>query len=204
MIKNLVPTIFAALSLTVLAPVSQAGVIQSYTGPLPANFSGVLPNQATELQLTFTLPSPGNVTIQTTSYATGGFQTNLALFNAAGNFISAAIPGGSPDPGTSLIGDSVLTQQNLAAGMYTVALMDFLLGQSLSATKLSDGFTLNFGNGTTFVDAGGNTRTAAYAFTINGPAGPGTPGGEIPEPSTLWLGTAALLWLGIRSRKRSR
>lgn len=189
--------LLAILALGTLAPVSQAASItQSYSGPLPATLTGTLPNQNTALELTFTLALPGDLSIFTSSYATGGFQTNLLLFNSTGNFVSAGTPAGTPAPGTGLIGDTRLMATNLSAGMYTVALTDFLLNQSLTATNLSDGFPVNFGSGTNFVDANGNTRTGAYALTIN-PA-------PIPEPSTLWLAAPALAWLGLRGRRLLR
>lgn len=189
--------LLAVLALGALAPISQgASIAQTYTGPLPATLTGTLPNQNTALELTFTLALPGNLTIFTSSYATGGFQTNLLLFNSMGNFITAGSPTGSPAPGTGLAGDTMLMATNLTAGMYTVALTDFLLSQSITATSLSDGFPVNYGSGTSFVDANGNTRTGNYALTIN-PA-------PIPEPSTLWLAAPALAWLGLRGRNYLR
>lgn len=185
------------LSLVVLASIGRSAVItQTYTGPLPITLTGTLPNQGTVLEQTFTLPASGDLAIFTSSYATGGFQTNLLLFNDMGGFITAGLPAGSPDPTTGLIGDSRLTATNLSAATYTVTLSDFLLNQSATATNLSDGFTANFGNGTTFVDASGNTRTGNYSFTI-------APAAAVPEPATLWLAAPVLAWMGIRARRRS-
>lgn len=188
-----------ATLLAALAPVSQAASISdTYTGALPVTLTGTLPNQGTALEQTFTLAAPGDLTIFTTSYATGGFQTNLLLFDDMGMFITAGVPSGSPDLNTGLIGDTRLMAMNLAAGKYTVALTDFLLNQSLTATNLSDGFTANYGSGTTFVDANGNTRTGAYALTIGGDV----PGGDaVPEPSTFLLAAPVLAWFAIRARR---
>jgi len=191
--------LIVTLALGIFAPMSQgASITQTYSGALPVTITGTLPNQGTALELTFTLPSPDNLTIFTSSYATGGFQTNLLLFDSMGGFITAGVPAGSPDPTTGLIGDTKLMASTLSAGTYTVALTDFLLNQSLTATNLSDGFTANFGSGTTFSDANGNTRTGNYALTI-------TTGDQaaIPEPATMWLAAPVLAWLGIRAKARS-
>ena len=89
-----------------------------------------------------------------------------------------------------------LTAPSLPAGMYTLALTDFLLNQSLTATNLSDGFTVNFGSGTTFADTNGNQRTGNFALTIN----TGNTA-AVPEPATLWLAAPFLGFLALRARK---
>ena len=183
----------------VFAPHTFAATItQTYSGSFPASITGTLPNQGTALLENFTLSSTGNLTITTTSYANGGFESNLLLFNSAGNFVTAGTPFGAVDSTTGIVGDMRLTAPNLAAGMYTVALTDFLLNQSLTATNLSDGFTVNFGSGTTFVDSNGNTRTGDFAFTIS-------PGGAsaVPEPATLWLAAPFLAAWALRARRSS-
>ncbi len=193
----------AALTLGILAPSSRAAVInQTYSGTFPANISGTLPNQATALEETFTLTSTSNLTISTTSYATGGFEPNVMLYNSAGNYLMTGLtPGSSPvakkDPSTGLALDAYLTDPGLKPGTYTIALMDFLLGQSLTATNLSAGFTLNYGSGTTFTDEMGNTRTGAYAMTINA-----VNASTVPEPATLLLTAPFLAALALRARKR--
>jgi hypothetical protein len=90
-----------------------------------------------------------------------------------------------------------LTESNLPAGMYTIAVSDFLLNQSLTATNLSDGFTVNYGSGTTFTDANGNQRTGNYSFTI---AAAST--SAVPEPATFWLAVPFLAGFAMRARKR--
>lgn len=192
----------AAAALGAIAPGLQAAAVtQTYSGLFPATISGTLPNQATALEENFTLPSTSNVTIYTTSYATGGFEPNLMLYNASGqNIATGVIPGTSPvaaiDPSTGEAFDAYLTDSNLSAGTYTVALMDFLLGQSLTATNLSDGFTLDFGSGTTFVDEMGNSRTGNYNLVISLASPTAT-----PEPSTFFLAAPLLLGLGIAARR---
>jgi hypothetical protein len=170
-----------------------ATITQTYSGAFPAIIAGTLPNQGSALLESFTLSSTANLTVTTTSYATGGFEPNLLLFNSTGNFVSAGSPFGVVDPSTGIIGDMRLFAPNLTAGMYTLALTDFLLNQSLTATNLSDGFTLNFGSGTTFMDANGNQRTSNYSLTIS-PA---------PEPATVWL-LAPLLIAGLAFQARKQ
>ncbi len=75
--------------------------------------------------------------------------------------------------------------------MYTLAITDFLLNQSITATNLSDGFTSNFGSGSTFVDEQGNPRTGDYSVTINLAA--------VPEPPALLLaGIAGSIFISDR------
>jgi hypothetical protein len=191
--------ILVALTITLLsivAPKLQADTIisQTYSGLFPANITGALPNQDTVLLETFTLSMSSDLTITTSSYASGGFEPNLLLFGATGDFITAGTPFGVPDPSTGFVGDSRLFASNLVAGKYTVAVTDFLVSQSPTATNLSDGFTVNLGSGTTFVDAHGNVRTGKYAFSIAP-----TP---IPEPTTMWLSAAFLSMLAMKAWKR--
>jgi hypothetical protein len=188
-----------ALTITVLGivvPQVRADLIinKTYSGPFPAHITGTLPNQDTVLLEAFTLPTLSDVTIATSSYATGGFEPNLLLFNATGDFITAGTPFGVLDPSTGLVGDSRLFASDLLAGKYTVAVTDFLLNQSATATNLSDGFTVNLGSGTKFVDADGNMRTGNYAFTI-------TPS-PVPEPATMWLTASFLSLLAVKAWKR--
>ncbi len=185
--------------LGILAVNSNAATItQTYSGSFPATITGTLPNQATVLLENFTLPSVSTLTVTTTSYATGGFESNLLLFNSSGNFVTAGNPFGAVDPNTGIAGDMRFIAPNLPAGMYTLALTDFLLNQSLTATNLSDGFTVNFGSGTTFSDANGNQRTGNFAFTIS-PVFPSA----VPEPATLWLAAPFLTALAMRARRGS-
>lgn len=190
--------------LGLLASSSLAGPIVTATlsGPYPATRTSSLPNQDTALVLSFTLSSLSNLTIFTTSYATGGFEPNLMLYNSVGKYITTGVtPGSSPvaqkDPSTNQALDAYLTASNLSAGTYSVSLTDFLLNQSLTATNLSDGFTVNYGSGTTFADQTGSLRTGNYSITVNAvsPA-------AVPEPATVWLTGCVLAAVGLRATKR--
>lgn len=194
----LLPVVAFVVGFGILAPNSFAATItQTYSDGFPANITGTLPNQGTVLLENFTLPSVGDLTVTTTSYAKGGFEPNLLLYTVLGSFVTAGDPFGAIDPATGIVGDMRLTASKLPAGTYTLALTDFLLNQSLTATKLSDGFTVNFGSGETFVDTNGNPRTGAFAFTINAPAA-----AAVPEPGALWLVAPFLAALALRARKR--
>jgi len=172
-----------------------ATITQTYSGGFPATIMGTLPNQGTALLENFTLSSMTNLTVTTTSYASGGFEPNLLLFNSAGNFAMSGNPFGTADPGTGIVGDMKLSESGLAAGTYTLAVTDFLLNQSLTATNLSAGFTVNYGSGTSFVDANGNPRTGNYAVTIS------TGASTVPEPATLWLAAPFLGVLAVKVRR---
>lgn len=198
--KGALPTVWAlAGAVCFLAPNVQAGPIvnQTYSGTFPATITGTLPNQGTALEETFALPTAENLTITTTSYAGGGFEPNLLLFDSTGKFVASGIPFGAPASATGIIGDMQLKMSNLPSGMYTLALTDFLLNQSLTATNLSDGFTVNYGSGTTFADSNGNARTGNYSFTI---AAAST--AAVPEPATLWLAAPFVAALALRAKKR--
>lgn len=191
-----------AITVCALPMTMQAGsvITQTYTGAFPATISGTLANQGTALEETVTLPSTSNLSVYTTSYATGGFEPNISLFNSMGAFVAGAVTSGtSPiataDPTTGLALDGYLTADDLAAGTYTIALTDFLLNQSPTATNLSDGFTANYGSGTTFIDEQGNTRTGAYSLDIGVMS--------TPEPATFWIICPALIALGLIARRRT-
>jgi hypothetical protein len=195
-----VASVLAAVALLgILSPQNShaATINQTYAGTLPATLTGTLPDQGSVLELKFTLAAPSNLEISTSSYEEDeGFQPNLFLFDMMGQFLTAGVPFGQVDPNTGIIGDSRLQAINLPAGMYTLAVTDFLLNQSFTATSLADGFTENYGSGSNFVDAMGNIRTGAYALTIEASA--------VPEPSSLLLAAPVLALFALRRRKLRR
>jgi hypothetical protein len=187
---------FGVLAFTACAlpsVVSAAIINQAYSGTFPATISGTLPNQGTALEEAITLPAEGTLTAFTTSYLTGGFEPTLTLFDSAGDYVATSItPGSAPLGPTDL--DAYLSASGLAAGQYTIALTDWELGQSLTATNLSDGFTFNLGDGTNFVDQNGITDTGSYSLTVQL--------SQTPEPSTLLLVAPFFLAAGLLTRKR--
>ncbi len=198
-------TTFLRLSLTaLLVGTCTTGALKAVTistanlGTLsgPVTSSGTLANQGVALEATFSISSATQLTIFTTSYgggmnangtsaSPGGFMPSLVLYNAAGNYVAGEIfpsPIGSTDPTTRLVGDSYVRTSGLAAGTYIVALSDYLLQQSPTATNLSDGF-IDYGSGTTFSDVQGNLRTGNYTLNISGASN----AAAAPEPATLAL-----------------
>lgn len=177
--------------------------------------TGTLANQGTALEEMFTLSSASKLTIYTTSYGggpnvngttavAGGFMPSLVLYSGSGSYAAGEVfpsPIGKVDTTTGLNGDAYLTVANLAAGNYILALSDFLVQQSATATNLSDGF-INFGGGTTFSDVQGNPRNGNYTlnFTATSLAPPPT---ATPEPSTFFLVIPAAL-AGVVALRRRR
>jgi PEP-CTERM motif-containing protein len=196
-----------ACSLGVLA----LGVLGSTALRADTVYTGMLTDPATVVQEDFSLSSPGDVSIFTTSYGgganlngttatAGGFQPNITLYNSDGTYVgsqNANDPMAKVDSSTGLALDGLLTESNLAAGNYIVTLTNFWTQQSATATNLSDGFT-NLG-GSTFLDVQSNMRSGAYALNI---AAPGGPVSATPEPASFWLVLPALAGVAFFARKR--
>ena len=176
----------------------------------------------------FTVGSLSTVTLRTFSYAggtnsagtviaRGGFDPILALFNATtGALIDQNDDGSSvPTDITGVAFDTLLTT-SLAAGNYTVAVMQF---DNFAGANLSNGFgRQGQGNFTAsfdlrcaqgrFVDVSGsfpdNCRDSHWAFDIlNVNSATQVPPG-VPEPASLVLLGTGILTLGVvrfRNRK---
>jgi hypothetical protein len=146
----------------------------------------------------FTESSLSSVTLQTSSYAAGGFDPIVAVFDATGALIGqnddgAGVP---PDPSTGEALDALLTL-SLAPGQYTVSLTqfdNFALGPTLA-----DGFVESgMGNFTAapfdcgapnFCDFTGSARTNQWALTITSQV-------AVSEPSTMAIFTVSLACFG--------
>ena len=204
MFKSAVVSTALCLGFTALPTEAATVINQTYTGAFPASITGILPTQATVLEEAFTVTSTSNLTALTTSYATGGFEPNLVLYNPDGTFNTVTVtPGTSPVAKMDATGnafDAYLTATSLTPGKYTLALMDWQVGQSITATNLSDGFTFNLGNGVTFLDEQQNIRTGSYALSISlSPLA----GSTAPEPATLLLTAPLLIGFALLARRRS-
>ena len=175
-------------------------------------YTGSLSSSAAVIQETFSLSSPSNLLVTTTSYGggtnadgsaanAGGFQPSVTLYTAAGIYVAsqqAGSPVANTDPTTSLAVDAYLSRAGLLAGSYILTLTDWETQQPPTATNLSDGFVRYGGN--TLVDVGGNTRSAAYALNVSV-----TPGAAAaPEPATAGLMLMALSGAVLLARKHSR
>jgi len=187
------------------------------------SFTGTFNHDDNVQLFAVTLNAPSTLTVKTWSYGggvngagkaipAGGFATDLAIFSASGALIDFADSGGCPpqnmDPGTGMCGDGVLTEGNLAAGSYTVALSEFFNipnGLSLSAGFLEDGMG-NFTGPTlcgatgAFLDSGCNQRTGNYALDISGVSS----AAALPEPSFALITGLVLVGAAVmRRRKRT-
>ena len=144
--------------------------------------------------LVFTSPSP-------TTVAAGGFATNAILFDFSGMEITSDNGGHcgttNSDPVTGSCNDAYI-QESLAAGTYTLALLEW--DNTTTDGVLADGFTETGNPGFTCAELGmtgnfcdvtsatGVPRDGNYAVAFSGEdltiAGPGT---GAPEPGTLLM-----------------
>jgi hypothetical protein len=184
--------ILAALALTAFAaPTVWA---QSYT------FSGAFTQDDNVFQTRLTFDAPSLVTLQTTSYARGGFDPILSLFDSSGLLIAEnddGFPGTvPPDPSTGNAWDADLVI-DLNPGTYTIALTQW--DNYAAGPNLSNGFVRagqgNFTGGP-FRDADGNLRNGSYTLSVTAEV--------IPEPGTCALAALGLLPLaGALARRRA-
>jgi hypothetical protein len=155
-----------------------------------ASFSGSFTQDSTVQLFSFTADGSSTVKIRTGSYAQGGFDPLLTLFDAFGRQIGFIEPNGylnddgdnggacslvAADPNSKLCLDS-LYQGVLPAGKYWLALTE---SNNFSATiNLADGFNWD-GKGNVsglqfacsnqkFCDYAGNNRTGAWSLEITG------------------------------------
>ena len=174
-------------------------------------YTGSLSNSAAVIQENFSLSSPSDLLVTTTSYAggtnvdgsvagAGGFQPSVTLYTAAGIYVAsqqAGSPVANTDAATGLAVDAYLSRVGLSAGSYILTLTDWETQQPPTATNLSDGFARYGGN--TLVDVGGNTRSAAYALNVSASSA-----AAVPEPATAGLMLLALGGTVLLTRKYSR
>jgi len=172
-------TLLAFLSL--LPTVSFAGTL---------SFSGVFPGDDYIQFFTYSVQNTALVTVSTTSYATGGFEPILSLFDSSGNFQNG-------DSGYAGNRDATLSWVSTAGARYTIALTEydnFPLG-----TTLAEGFSetgngnftakLPFNNpvpGGKFLLPGGRQLTGNWSITFTS-AEPTLTASAVPEPGSLVL-----------------
>jgi hypothetical protein len=169
---------------------AQAGVL-SFNGSFTADDNVQL--------LPFTESSPSLVTLQTSSYAAGGFDPIVTVFDATGLLIGQNDDGVGvpPDPSTGEALDALLTL-SLTPGQYVVSITQF--DNFAVGPTLADGFVESgLGNFTAalfdcgapnFCDVTGSARTSQWALTISAQAV------GVSEPSTMALFTVSLACFG--------
>jgi hypothetical protein len=159
----------------------------------------------------YSVPNTALVTIGTTSYAVGGFQTILTLFDAAGNFLF-------DNTGYGTATDASITWNSLGGQQFIVALTQY--DNFAFQPTLADGFTeqgnlnftaeLPFNNpipGGQFLLPGGEQRTSAWTvqFSSTETLTASQVGAAVPEPAAIFLTAAGLLaCCGFGRRKAIR
>jgi hypothetical protein len=191
--------IIIALALTVIlgTPETNATVF-SYSG----NFT-----QDDNVRLfNFTLLNNATVTIGTSSYAAGGFDPTLTLFDSLGVFIDQ-------NQDISFNNFDSFMSDTLLPGSYIVALTqydNFPVADDTNNKLLSDGFT-QAGNGNftgpefsdgpgSFINIDGLQRTSQWDLAIEVVDAANNPA-AVPEPSTLLL--LAIGFAGLCALRRS-
>jgi hypothetical protein len=148
----------------------------------------------------FSVPTPSLMQAVTVSYADGGFEPYLSLFDGSGNFLASTFFGTTcpPDalinPTSGACFDVLLDGGALGAGSYQIAISAFenlSLAENFGAGTLAGGFT-GLGN-----LAAGEDLHYAFNVTLASTS-------SVPEPSYTWLLTAAAIlgWL-YRLHKRN-
>jgi hypothetical protein len=147
----------------------------------------------------FSVPAPSLMQAVTVSYADGGFEPYLSLFDGSGNFLASTFfgttcpPGALTNPTSGACFDVLLDGGTLGAGTYQIAISafeNFSFAENFGSGTLADGFT-GLGN-----LAAGEDLDYAFNVTL-------TSTSSVPEPSGIWFLTAAAIlgWL-CRLRKQ--
>ena len=180
---------------------ADAAMVSASLGSLPGaatTTAGTFTDQGEVLEASFLVTSTSDVTLFTTSYASGGFQPEVFLYTSTGNFIAGQAltsPVAATDSTTGLAEDAYLFDAAVAPGSYIAVLTDFLNQPMSTATNLSDGFTNIGSGGSSFIDEQGNSRTANYSLTLSS--------ASVPEPASLWL-SLPILGLGLAQFRKRR
>lgn len=180
-----------------LADPAQAALVSySYTGTLPPDFPDAVAvfgftvtAGLQDLQAT-TFGYAGGTNGEGVTFAAGGFDPVLSLFDAAGDLVAEDDDGrGLVDPQTGLASDSQLLR-TLDVGSYFLAISAY---GNVSLGGLLPGPTGGFSGGGSFIDGEGDARSSFYAVDIV----------LTPLPAALPLLAAGLGGLGLAARCRA-
>lgn len=148
----------------------------------------------------FSVATPSSMQAVTVSYALGGFEPYLSLFDASGDFLASTFfgtncPAGAQiNPASGDCFDVLLDGGTVGPGSYQIAISAFenlTLAENFGSGALADGFA-GLGN-----LASGEDLHYVFNVTL-------TPVSPVPEPSFTWLaGAAAVLGSLCRLYKRT-
>lgn len=178
-----------------------AGFLVSSASASTISYNGAFTHDDDEQIFYYNVANQGSVTVQTTSFAVGGFIPILSLFDTNGNFLFL-------DSGYAGNVDALLSWVSDANTNYLIMLTEY--DNFPNALRLSDGFTEDGqGDFTTvlsgfpgpFRDPFGDQLTGDWAVTFTS-AEPSLIAG-LPEPSALWLSGPGMLLLFWLRRKRA-
>ncbi len=180
------------------------------------SFAGNFSSDDQILTIPFVLGAPGTVTLDTTSFASGGFEPVLSLFEGTGaqtligqDTIGGTAPGGCGgrgiDGGSGYCLDALL-EQSLNAGTYLLALTES--DSIANGPGFLDGFSQqgqgNFtgpeftGSAGSFLLFDGTQRSSAYLVNLTGD----NLSSPTPEPFSAGLIAVGFAAVGLIRRKR--
>ena len=199
--------------LALLAGSQQASAIVMSTD---YDFSGSFTNDNDIVKLNFSVDSLSTVTIFSSSWDDGGLDPILAIWDASGNKMHEQDDGGNIGS-TSSNGvlydhgswDSYFSVE-LAAGDYTATIG--MYNNFSVSNLLADGFSQdanpNFSGGLfgcsndVFCGAGGDNRTADWAFHVLNVSTADVEVSQVPEPGTLAILALGLVGLNMQARRK--
>ncbi|MCL6414364.1 DVUA0089 family protein [Aestuariirhabdus sp. Z084] len=186
-----------------LCSVNVHALAMSYTG----NFS----NDDARFYTSFTVTQESTVNLTSWGYAggtngagnviaDGGFDTQLFLFDSAGDLVEDDDDASNVNSASSGNSWDALLSLILDAGSYVAVLTQY--NNDFESGDLFTGVWSGAGT-SNFVDDDNNQRTSAYAFDISGEFVSDVRATTVPEPETLVLFALGLLGIGAAKRRKA-